>query len=115
VGQSWELQDGVDDKRLNAIEDLPFLARLPSSSASTDPVCLFADEWAQVKNKFCSYVDIATYSANPSSPCDALTGAAEFTAKPVLIGGVAPQPSGLPDCGPNIHPDEESCDPSSNL
>jgi hypothetical protein len=115
VGQSWKLEDGVDDLRVNAIEYLPFLARYPTSPGSMEPVCLFPDEYRQMKNQFCSYVDIATYSADPSSPCDARTGAAEFTAKPVLIGGVAPRPAGLPDCGSNVHPDEESCDPSSNL
>jgi hypothetical protein len=114
VGQAWELDDGMDDLRLATSEGLPFIARTATSSASMDPVCLYKSLYDSAKQRFCSYVDIAVDGGDPSSPCDAISGAATFTARPALIGDIAAPPPPLPPCAPDIHPETDACGSSSN-
>jgi hypothetical protein len=112
-GQRWELHDGVDAVRLVVNEDLPFFARTQTSMTSIEPICQHQDIYETQKQAFCSFVDIAVAPDQPNKACNAISGAATFTALPALIGGVGPGAAPLPDCAPNVHPETDSCGTSS--
>jgi hypothetical protein len=113
VGETWELDEGVDDLLLATKELLPFVARTPTSSASTEPICLYKSLYESAKQQFCSYADISAEGNDPANACDGISGAAAFTARPALLGDIAAPPPPLPPCAPDIHPEMDACGSSN--
>lgn len=110
VGSLWELQGITTGAVADARRFLATAARFPQSGNTSVPVCQAPDQYRSLKQRLCSFVDIAAGSSSPTATCDALSGGSHLEAKQALLGGVSAPAAPLPPCDPSIDPDTDSCD-----
>lgn len=110
-GGGWAIHDGVQSSRLPVSE---LLASLGGYDDVLDPnhraLCRGTAEYAALKAKICSFVDIATLQGDRSRPCDALSNGSTFEASPAILGGIDPTELPANRCPSVPDPASDSCD-----
>ncbi len=102
----WRITDGVLAGRWPTKEIFAAIGGLVSNGG---PVCTDDGVYSALKQKACTFVDIASALGGPTTECDALSLAMGFQAEPAKLGIAWQRTASVSPCPPETNPENDSC------
>jgi hypothetical protein len=106
----WELPHFELDARLQISDALWVMSRFPDVAHPDQPLCKNLTEYQQLKDRVCSFLDIASTDDSSNAHCDAVSHSQVMEAKQARLGDILPTPGPAPPSCPVDIPEGDTCD-----